>query len=174
MRMNCYATKKLVYKYMNNKTITLLIVLLSIVGSLCAQQNVLAAGGDATGTGGTVNYSVGQIVYTTAVGGQISVSQGVQQPYEFSTLGIDTYVSITLSMLVFPNPFTDFITLRLEISRPEALKYQLSDFSGKPLRLERIVNDETEIMMKGLPSATYILTISDGNSVLKTFKIIKN
>jgi hypothetical protein len=41
------------------------------------------AGGEATGSGGSVSYSVGQVVYTTNTGINGSVAQGVQQPYEF-------------------------------------------------------------------------------------------
>jgi len=159
---------------MNNKTLYILTVFMLIAGSLQAQQDVLTTGGDASGSGGTVSFSVGQIVYTTAVGGQINVSQGVQQPYEFSTLGIDSYAGISLSMIVFPNPIVDFVILKVEMPIPNFLRYQLMDFSGKPLKLEIILNEETEIIMKELPSATYLLIISDQKSVLKTFKIIKN
>ena len=159
---------------MNHNILHLLLIFIFIVDSLQAQQTVAATGGEASGSGGTVSYSVGQIVYTTAVGGQINISQGVQQPYEFSTLGIDDYAGITLSMKVFPNPVADYVVLKIEMPRPVALKYLLSDFSGKPLRMDVIVDDETEIFMKKHPSATYFLIVSDEKSVLKTFKIIKN
>ena len=43
-------------------------LLLGIIGGLHAQESPTAAGGEATGTGGTSSYSVGQVVYTTATG----------------------------------------------------------------------------------------------------------
>ena len=49
---------------------------------LQAQTSVNAIGGDATGSGGSVSYSVGQVVYTTNKGTNGSVVEGVQQPYE--------------------------------------------------------------------------------------------
>jgi hypothetical protein len=49
---------------------------------LHAQQTVPATGGIATGSGGTVNYTVGQAAYTTQTGSGGTVTQGVQQPYE--------------------------------------------------------------------------------------------
>jgi hypothetical protein len=159
---------------MNNKALRLLSVFILMFGCLQAQQAVLTTGGDASGSGGTVNFSVGQIAYITVFGGQVSVSQGVQQPYEFSTLGVDNYAGISLSMIVFPNPIIDFVILKVELPLVNTLKYQLIDFSGKQLKQDKIVNEETEIIMKGLPSATYLLKISDETSVLKTFKIIKN
>jgi len=46
-----------------------------------SQQNVVAAGGNAQSASGSVSYSVGQIDYTTSMGGIVSVAQGVQQPF---------------------------------------------------------------------------------------------
>ena len=48
-----------------------------------AQEAVAAAGGEATGSGGTVSYTIGQINYTTNTGAGGTITQGVQQPYEF-------------------------------------------------------------------------------------------
>lgn len=49
-----------------------------------AQETVLSSGGNATG-GGSVSYSVGQIVYNAYPGtNDNSEAQGVQQPYESS------------------------------------------------------------------------------------------
>lgn len=150
-----------------------MLIFIFLAGGIHAQQGFLATGGDASGLGGTVNFSVGQIGYVYAVGGQMSVSPGVQQPYEFSTLGLDNYADISLSMIAFPNPVVDFVLLQVEMPRLNFLHYQLTDFSGKQLRLELIVNEKTEINMKELPAATYLLIISNEKSVLKTFKIIK-
>lgn len=50
--------------------------------SLQAQQTVPATGGIATGSGGTVSYTVGQAVYTTQTGSGGTITQGVQQPFE--------------------------------------------------------------------------------------------
>ena len=49
---------------------------------LFAQQGFVAAGGEATGTGGTVSYSVGQVDYFTATGATGVLTLGLQQPFE--------------------------------------------------------------------------------------------
>jgi hypothetical protein len=77
-----------------------------------AQESVNASGGDATGTSGTVAYSVGQVVYTSNTGSTGSVAQGVQQSYEIFMVGIkETELNISLS--VFPNPTSDNLTLQI-------------------------------------------------------------
>ena len=68
------------------KKLKLSIVLLLGIGLtvLQAQNTIPASGGNATGTGGSVSYTVGQIVYTKSAGSNGSSAQGVQQPYEIS------------------------------------------------------------------------------------------
>ena len=71
-----------------NKTKPILLLATGLLwaGLAQAQESVNAYGGDAKGSGGTVAYSVGQIVYTTHTGATGSVAQGVQQAYEISVV----------------------------------------------------------------------------------------
>jgi hypothetical protein len=139
-----------------------------------AQSTIPASGGNATGTGGTVSYTVGQIVYTKNTGTGGSVSQGVQQPYEISVVtGIKEAKDITLSMIAFPNPATDFVRLSIRNYEIQDLKYQLFDINGSMVQQEKIVSDETNISMQSMLPATYFLKITRGNKEIKTFKIIK-
>ena len=64
----------------------IIIILLIILSSfrIMAQQAINASGANATGSGGSVSYSVGQVLYTTNSGSNGSSAQGVQQPYEIS------------------------------------------------------------------------------------------
>jgi hypothetical protein len=45
---------------------------------LYSQNSTLSSGGQATGTGGSVSYSVGQIAYSSLSGTNGSLIQGVQ------------------------------------------------------------------------------------------------
>ena len=73
---------------MRNTKLKLSTVLLLCFGmfGLQAQQVVTTSGGNASGSGGSVSYTVGQIVYTTNTDSNGSVAQGVQQPYEISVV----------------------------------------------------------------------------------------
>jgi hypothetical protein len=143
----------------------------------CAQQSNVVSGANATGTGGISNYSIGQIIYTTANGSAGSTAQGVQQAFEILTLGKDNFLEITLQMVVYPNPTTSFVNLRIDTStllNISAMKYQLYDIQGRAIAQKKITNSETPIDLQNLPSATYLLQIINGNKAIKTFKIIKN
>ena len=156
----------------HKKTIFSVAFLLLGLGGLHAQESPTATGGEATGVGGTVSYSLGQVVYTTNTGSNGSVEQGVQQPYEISaTVGINES-SISLEMSVYPNPTTNYLTLKVEITKN--LSYQLFDMQGKVIVSKKIIDNTTTVVMENLPTATYLLKVTDSNKTVKTFKIIKN
>ena len=158
----------------HKKTIASIAFLLLGLGGLYAQESPTATGGEATGTGGTSSYSVGQVVYTTATGSNGSVAQGVQQPYEISTtVGINE-TSINLELSVYPNPTTTFLSLKVKSEKLESLTYQLIDMQGKMITNKKVTASNTTITMEALPTATYFLNVVKNNQIVKTFKVIKN
>ena len=165
---------------MKRKKVKLCAVLLLGIGiiGLQAQEAIPASGGNASGSGGSVTYSVGQVVYTINTGTSGSVAQGVQQPYEISDVtAIEEAKEITLQCSVYPNPTTDFLTLKVDASAMlsiQSMSYQLYDISGKLLENKKVEGNETRIDMDNLLPATYFLKIIQSDKVVKTFKIIKN
>jgi hypothetical protein len=158
----------------NKKTIMSVMFLLLGLGGLHAQESPTVSGGEAIGTGGTSSYSVGQIVYTTHTGSNGSVAQGVQQPYEISTtIGIEV-TEINLELVAYPNPTNNALTLNIGNYNNEKLTYQLYDMQGKLLISKQVFNNSTKIDMQNLPVSTYLLNVLDNNSLIKTFKVIKN
>ena len=156
--------------------ITIVLPFLSILG-INAQQTMSTTGGEATGTGGSSSYTVGQVVYTTNTGSNGSVAQGVQQPYEISaTVGIEV-TEINLELVTFPNPTTDALTLHVgtwSTIDNQTLSYQLFDMQGKLLDSKPLVNSNTIIGVQNLPANTYLLHVLDNKTLIKTFTIVKN
>jgi hypothetical protein len=145
------------------------------LGVLQAQEVIPASGGEAAGNGGSVSYSVGQIAYQTHYGTSGSVSEGVQQPYEISVVtGIEEAKGINLTVSAYPNPTTDYLTLRIDEFEISNLSYQLYDMSGRLLQNERITGNQTIIVMSNLVPAIYFVKVVQRNKEVKTFKIIKN
>ena|SRR5690554_6760371 len=143
--------------------------------ALKAQESVNATGGDASGEGGSVSYSVGQITFQTHTGTNGSVAQGVQQPFEISVVtAIEEAKGINLSVTAYPNPTTDNLTLHIRDFELSDLFYQLYDMNGILLQSERITGTRTSIAMINLAPATYFLKVAQGNREVKSFKIIKN
>ena len=140
-----------------------------------AQNSIPASGGNASGSG-TISYSVGQVVYTTNTSMTYgSVAQGVQQPFEISVITtVEKAKDISLEIVVYPNPASDFVKLKIKNYEVENLRYQLYDINSSLLQDNKIVGNETNIIMSNLLPATYFLKVTDNNKPIKTFKIIKN
>ena len=139
-----------------------------------AQNTITTTGGNATGTGGTVSYTVGQIANSTLSGTNGFITQGVQQPYEISVVtGIDNTSSITLECIVYPNPTRGLIKLIVETLDHENLKFRLYDINGVLLQDKKVESRETEISMENLSSSIYFLKVIINNKEVKIFKIVK-
>lgn len=170
---------------MKFKLFKLSVLLILVVGwnSMNAQPTELTAvpatGGDLSGSGGSINYTIGQVVYTTNyVAGTGSVAQCVQQAYDISV--IFNYEGIDAG--VYPNPTTNYVIVKInnfDITDPnyQGLHYYLYNLNGKPLEDGAILGGETTLPMAQYPCATYILNILknvNGSTNEKiSFKIIK-
>ena len=130
----------------HTKIIISIIFLLVSVGRLHAQESPASTGGEATGTGGTVSYSVGQVIYTTNTGVNGSIVQGVQQPYEISTTASITESSINLELCVYPNPTTSYLTLKVEIT--DNINYLLFDMQGKLIESKKVSSYSSKINLE--------------------------
>ena len=145
-----------------------------ILTGLHAQQTILSTSSDATGIQGSVSYSVGQIVFLTKTGTGGNVSEGIQQPYEILFMtGIVEEKGIDLECVLYPNPASAYVRLKIENQETRNLHFDLYNLKGVLLKSMKIEKEETTIPMDELVQATYFLTVIENNKILKTFRIIK-
>lgn len=142
--------------------------------ALNAQQATTAAGGDLSGSGGSVSYTIGQIDYINASGGGNIITQGVQQPYEIFLISeIAEANGIQLNCNAYPNPTTDLLKLNIKNYDLSNLSFQIFDLNGKLLTEGKITSAESSISLEDFKQAVYFLKIIDNNNVIKSFKINK-
>jgi hypothetical protein len=159
----------------HEKAIFLCAMLLFGAGASFAQEAISGTGGDASGTGGSSSYTVGQVSYVTYIGTNGSVAQGVQQAYEVSDVtGIEDIFGIDLGLNIYPNPTTDYLTLKVDLYEGNDLTYTLYDINGKILETKSIDESLTTIEMSTYSRASYFLKVVQNEQEVKTFKIIKN
>jgi hypothetical protein len=138
-----------------------------------AQMGPVAGGGDASGAGGTVSYSIGQVDYIMSTGGTGTINQGLQQPYEiFNYTGID-HPEVDMSLVAYPNPTIDYITLSTDMQDLSGYSYQLLNMEGQVIETKKMMAAQTNIDMGTLSSGAYLLTVMNQLTEIKTFKIIK-
>jgi hypothetical protein len=153
---------------------TFLVILIFYMASSLAQEAVIPAGGDGSGSGGSVAYSVGQILYTSSSGSSEAMFHGVQQPYEISVImGLEEFEEIGLTLSTFPNPVTDILILKVESLIWRDLNFQMYNSEGKIFMSDKLLNSETNIDMSHLAPGLYFLRVNMEKDAVKTFKIIK-
>ncbi len=161
---------------MNTKktVITFVSAMVLSTSGLMAQKGPVAAGGEASGTGGSVSFSIGQIDYITATGIGGRITQGIQQPYEIFRVSVEN-LDIELLASVFPNPTRDGITLRIPLGMPmDQLAYRVFDLTGKIITEKNITSHDTSVDLTSVANATYLLKVYNNEQEVSTFKIIKN
>ncbi len=138
-----------------------------------AQESVNSSGGVFRGNGGTVSFSVGQMVYTTDSKEAGAVVQGIQRPYKITTTNIKK-LDNTISFKAYPNPSSDDLFLEMNAFRNEKLNYQLYDMQGKLIITNPIEIPKTQINMRALAVGAYFIHIYDSkNQAIQTIQIIK-
>lgn len=160
-----------------NTFLTFGIALLVMISGLSAQQAILTSGADASGSGGIVSYSIGQVAYTHFGGENGHISLGVQQPHVVIMVDTDD-PGLNVSANLFPNPVSDAVHLEMDphdFSTIGAgkLAYTLYDIDGKTWRTGILHSPVTIIPVEDLGNALYIIRITHGEVVIKTFKIFK-
>jgi hypothetical protein len=161
---------------MNIMTIKHVVALLAAsfwAGASMAQQSVHTAGGDGTGSGGSVAFSVGQVFYNAEDGNNGSLAQGVQHAYEIVALEVEG-TAIVQTIALYPVPALDQLSIQLSEYSNEDWSYRLLDAKGNLIRTEKITSNQTLISMGELAAGSYIVhVIQNQKNKIQSFKIIK-
>ncbi len=142
--------------------------------SVNAQSVNSTAGGEASGEGGTASYTIGQVAFSSVDGVNGAAVVGVQQVYTVSVVtGMENAQGVSLSITAYPNPATDFLTLKVEDFEFLNLKFQMYDLSGRVLQSQEIHGSDTRIDLFDYVSSTYFLKVFNNSKIVKSFKIVK-
>ncbi len=136
----------------------LLWTFVSIACLVRGQQAVAPAGGESTGGGGTVSWTVGQVDHEATLASGGSVQRGVQQPYEWLvTSAPDAQEPI---VNVWPNPADDAVQISWGGPLPALARYTLYAASGALVRQGAVAGTTLTVPLAAEASGTYVLLIT--------------
>jgi len=174
-------------KYLKTRNIYLLLIMMlwipfkgisqSTPANTDLMETIVTSGNSASGSSGTVTYSIGQVFYTYIGEGPVfSVAQGIQHQEKSGNLDIpEVDEPAKAQMFVYPNPTTDFVTIMNSLESEDGQRsYRLYDIQARLLRQNTINQEETQVSLNNLSPSIYILVVYVNNKILKSFKIIKN
>jgi hypothetical protein len=139
--------------------------------TLKAQQNTISNGGDISGFGGSVAFSIGQIDYTTNTNGTIFTCEGVQKPYEFFECIENNNFPIDVS--IFPNPGSDILNIRIENCCNNNLSFQIIDGLGRLIKNKTSITNQSIVNVTHLSSSVYFIKFYKDGNLIKTVKFLK-
>ena len=157
---------------MNKIKILWAVTLVVASSQLFSQDNysIVAAGGSSEG----MSYSIGQPFYEIYTYDKGTMTLGVQQVYEITTVSIKD-IELDISVKLFPNPTSNQITIYIHDSFENPLMYKLYDAHGKILENAEFLGQNSQISLGAYSGGMYFLQIIDPKQrKLKSFRIIKN
>lgn len=136
------------------------------------QSNTVASGGNGSGSGGAVSFSIGQIDYISSTGNPGTINQGVQQPYEIYLIsGIDEFGQ-DINVSIGPNPTIDILNIYVN-EQFDGIYYKLFDLNGKELTSTQKLIQHAQIDLSGYPIGDYQLMIIQFDKIIQSYKILK-
>jgi len=133
------------------------------------------SGGQATSGQVYVTWTVGEVAvgHHYALNGEGSITEGVHQPY----LQVEPLRNNhSFDALIFPNPVTSEVTLRLPLTGQELVSAHLVDGQGRILQEKKnLPGGDTRFDLRQLPVGVYYLHLGQTKdaSRLESYKIIK-
>ncbi len=145
-------------------------VLLS--GNIYSQQIISSSGGNGQNISGTISYTLGELTIATQSDGSNTLTQGFHQTSIIIT-AINDQTTPGISILAYPNPTCDFVTIKFESDDTGCLECILFDLSGSMLLREKQIFNEKKISFEKYNPGIYFMKIISEGKVIQTFKIIK-
>ena len=140
---------------------------------LTAQEAFVASANEASGAGGSLSYSVGQLITSSQTTANTTIDVGIQLPLQIVTLSNPEVTRIQLTAKAYPNPSIDFVVLSLTDTDFEGMQYALYSLNGGLVAEASISEAETSVDLRELSVGTYVLRVTQNQKEIKTFKIIK-
>jgi hypothetical protein len=157
---------------MKIKSLLILSFAFFVSNQIQAQNNTVSAGADAEGSNGSISYSIGQVVYTSATGINGSINQGVQQPYDYDVItGIER---TEIELALYPNPTLGQVNLSIADSRTQEYSLSLFDATGRLLLQTSKLNELNSFSMESHAAGAYTLSVYKKDELIKLFRIIRN
>jgi hypothetical protein len=149
-------------------------VLCFTIGDLNAQSHVKGSPGKG-GRPGSASHPVSVENYTPKKKeANESVGDGLKHPLQITVESGMSAENINLSGVLFPNPVSDYLELRINNIAVETYRYELFDGEEKIIQGKDMTMPVSQIGMDCFPNGRYLLKISIENKLVKSFKLELN
>jgi hypothetical protein len=144
-----------------------LFFLVASAKNVSAQDLFLISGGGthSSGSGGSVSWSIGEVVIQTATSSGNHVTQGFHQGNIY-VVGIEELVEIAVS--VYPNPTSESVTIQIS----EPVNVSIYDMSGRLVGTHTLADAINSIDVTSFSRGTYNMIFERKGSETRNVKLI--
>ena len=147
----------------------LMLTTLASVPALChSQSNIYSSADERTEDGMTIYHVVGNVAALESEDGALSTGNLI--PYSVATTTGLEYTDVSL-LTVYPNPTKDVLVLTT--GELKNLTMTLTNAEGQQLLSAQVRDSETRIDFSRYASGLYHLTLTQGETIVKSFSIVK-
>ena len=161
------------FRNLSAAMLTTCAILISL--NLKGQTSMNTSGGDGTGNGGSVAFSIGQVFFQVVEDQQISFSEGVQQAFEISIVdGVEEEKPFSFDIAAFPNPSMDVLHIELKEEFSGTVMFQVHDAIGHLIQEGEASSSKFTIQTTNWSGGAYYLHVYNTDSLQSTtLKIVK-
>jgi hypothetical protein len=140
-----------------------------------AQFSFSAIGGNIAQSNGEISFTVGQSFFSYHSSESLTVSEGVQQPFEIFKVSGNSDAGINVNCRVFPNPIQGEMVLEYDAvyGKDKITHAVLSTIRGIIITKFSVCYGQTTVCTTNLPEGLYLLQVYQSNRLVKTFKVVK-
>lgn len=127
----------------------------------------------------SLSYTIGEPIIATLVDVKLILTQGFQQPEDDFVISVSEFANEYGVINVFPNPFSDNLTISVDTDKEHDLYIYMYDMAGRQVANQFLANHfpgkkQYAISTVGLAQGLYTLTLTSAKGdFTKTVKITK-
>lgn len=121
----------------------------------------------------SISWTLGEGVIETFSDGNNILTQGFQQS-NYDIVAVESFDD-NFNISLYPNPTSQFLNLDWETSGNSEIMIEIFDVQGKLLINKKYAEAtaKKQINLSTFPSAAYMLRVSKGDKIVKTYKVTK-
>lgn len=141
-------------------------------------QSLNSSGVNMSQSNGSLSFTIGELVIVSQMDNQGNIlNNGFIAGAALSSLTIQEPNTDDLDFIIFPNPTTEVISIRINDDTIEKVIVTIKDSQGKEMYSERLtfISNTIRINTQSYASGAYLLYILNSkNKILGIYKILKN
>jgi hypothetical protein len=155
-------------------TFIAILFVLSLFSQGTKQEVISSAGGNDTGNGISISWTLGETIIPTfkSADNSLVLTHGFQQ--QLIITAIEENIEVLINVKIYPNPAGANINIKFETPVVGVIRVFLLNSRGEPVKTDQIESaaSEKQINMQDMPAGLYFIKLIKGK-LTNVYKVVK-